>query len=656
MCPQEFCLFNSSGEVFDLVAGSTPPQSSRISSEPLRICMCNNDTPNCANSQISVQAYPGVVLEIQVIAFGQKNGTTAGVIQAHLLQNTIQFQDLEYTQRTNNTCTNLRYTFRTSTENAKEDITLFAEGPCQSEGRSLIVKVDILPCPPGFQHSDLICVCDQRLNDFTRVCNIDNQTILHPRGAVFWIGYDRDSQELILHPQCPFDYCAADEQYVTVNDSDIQCNYNRTGKACGGCSVTTSLVLGSSRCLQCSNSYLALIIAFALAGVALVLFLFILKLTVAVGTVNGLIFYANLVQVNSSIFYPPGTTNILTVFIAWINLDLGIETCFYSGMDAYAKTWLQFVFPVYVWVLVGLIILISHFSQRITKLLGSNPIAVLATLFLLSYAKVLRTVIAAFSVTYLRYPNDTNVAVWSLDGNIDYLTGKHIPLFLIALLALLLLFLPYTLFLFLAQWIQTLQGKLEWRVFSWLSKPSVKAFLDTYYAPYASEHRYWTGLLLLVRCVLFVVFGTATDNSTSLLAICTVITALITLFALLKGEIYKNWYLGALEMSFLLNLVVLAAATYHVRVTGGDQAGATFTLLSVAFITFVGCVVFHIYLQVRKTDMWKKMAKESFELKDSLPLGYSNQNAKIEEKMSHDSKARVTKSIVELREPLLEDS
>ena len=37
-----------------------------------------------------------------------------------------------------------------------------------------------------------------------------------------------------------------------------------------------------------------------------------------------------------------------SVFLALLNLDFGIETCFYNGMDAYGKTWLQFVIPVYI--------------------------------------------------------------------------------------------------------------------------------------------------------------------------------------------------------------------------------------------------------------------------------------------------------------------
>ena len=103
-----------------------------------------------------------------------------------------------------------------------------------------------------------------------------------------------------------------------------------------------------------------------------------------------MIFYANVKAVNRSTFFPSEGDNILTIFIAWLNLDLGIETCFYDGMDTYGQVWLQFVFPVYVWTLVGLIILASHVSQRLAKLFGINPISVLTTLFLLSYAKMLR--------------------------------------------------------------------------------------------------------------------------------------------------------------------------------------------------------------------------------------------------------------------------
>ena len=88
-----------------------------------------------------------------------------------------------------------------------------------------------------------------------------------------------------------------------------------------------------------------LLIYFALMGASLVFLLLVCKLTVATGTLSGLIFYANIVGFNRIIFLPVKSTDALSVFIAWLNLDFGIETCFYDGLDAFSKTWLQFVFP-----------------------------------------------------------------------------------------------------------------------------------------------------------------------------------------------------------------------------------------------------------------------------------------------------------------------
>jgi len=71
---------------------------------------------------------------------------------------------------------------------------------------------------------------------------------------------------------------------------------------------------------------LSLLLPLAIAGLALVFVLMLLNLTVSIGSINGLIFYANIVRANHAVFFPPGDTSFFTVFIAWLNLDLGIET------------------------------------------------------------------------------------------------------------------------------------------------------------------------------------------------------------------------------------------------------------------------------------------------------------------------------------------
>ena len=86
----------------------------------------------------------------------------------------------------------------------------------------------------------------------------------------------------------------------------------------------------------------------------------------------------------------------------------------------------------------------------------------------------------------------------------------------------------------------------------------LKPLFDAYTGPYKDKHHYWTGLLLLVRIGLFIIFSTNTsgDPAINLLAI---VIAVICLFVYLTmfGGVYKIWLLNLLEYSSLLNLVIL---------------------------------------------------------------------------------------------------
>ena len=88
----------------------------------------------------------------------------------------------------------------------------------------------------------------------------------------------------------------------------------------------------------------------------LLIAMIVLNLTVTVGTINGLIFYANIVKLYESSFFPNGPIYVLSQFISWLNLDFDIEMCFYNGMDSYGKVLLQYVFPLYIWCLIAFII------------------------------------------------------------------------------------------------------------------------------------------------------------------------------------------------------------------------------------------------------------------------------------------------------------
>ena len=476
----------------------------------------------------------------------------------------------------------------------------------------IIVHVD--QCPLGFQLDNKKCGCDKRLlNTTMRIeCSIDKELLI--LNGIGWLSYEGGL--LRTHSDCPLDYCFRNLKYISVLEPDSQCANNHGGILCGGCVANHSVVLGSWKCMECSHSprynFVWLTVVMAIAGVILVVFLSVFKITVSSGTINGLIFYANvlsfggLLDTSSCSLHP-----ILHVFISWINLDLGIEVCFYSGMDVYQKTWLQFVFPIYIWFLVVGIIVVCHYSSTVMKIMGMRNIEVLATLFLLSYAKLLKTIVTVFSVTSIMVASASNRSdqlhlhqVWVYDGRIDYLGSKHLPLFVVAVLFLFLLFLPYTLFLLFGQWLQHVPRK---RGIKWMHSTFISTILDAYHAPYTKHHRYWTGLGLLIRCCLFTIFGTSYSIRTNLTSIAIAVVILLAIRLASTSQLYNKKMVGLLELFYLCNLVILAVVLLC-KLTLCTVITVSASLL---FIVFVCTLLFHLYQEIEKSSIKCKNIKYS---------------------------------------------
>ncbi len=68
-----------------------------------------------------------------------------------------------------------------------------------------------------------------------------------------------------------------------------------------------------------------------------------------------------------------------------------------------------------------------------------------------------------------------------------------------------------------------------------------------------------------------------------------------------------------LDSFFLLNITFLVAATFYVNFEyhTGSQTAATSTLVTSSLVIFIGIVLYHIYLQVRKTAAWEKITKRN---------------------------------------------
>ena len=590
---------------FDIIfTGQNNSQdTTAISSDPRSICFCINNRPECDTRVIHTAILPGASFNISAVVVGQKKGTVPADVHAWFLgSSNATFDELQYSQAVGNSCTILTYTIFSS--QSSEAVNLTIEQLQLTTKHTLIpyppsVVIKLLPCPTGFalSQSPVKCGCLHQLSKRV-TCDITTQTIIRPPSI--WIGY-LPSSGVIIHNNCPFDYCKHETIALQLNDADVQCAFSRSGILCGACPPGLSLALGSSRCLECSNRYVALLIAFIVAGFALVFLISAWDLTVAEGTLNGLIFYANILHTNRAIFFPGGESNILTVFIAWINLDLGIETCFYDGMDTYAKAWLQFVFPVYIWLIVGIMIITSEYSITAARLFRRNAVKVLATIILLSFAKLQRTIIIGLSFTYLEYLDKQDEAVWLYDGNVKYLHGKSIPLFIASVVALVVFVAPYTIIILLTQ---CLQRKTDYAVLAWVRR--LKPFFDAYTGPYKDKYRFWTGLLLLARTILFLIFALNVLEPT--LNLLTIIIGSVCFLAL-SPDVYKKRTLTLLERSFFVNLSVTSAATLYSMFTEGYMSVIANISIGIAFTTFIGIFVYHSWKCVTTTKPWKGLTE-----------------------------------------------
>ena len=491
-----------------------------------------------------------------------------------------------------------------------ELLTIYPDKSCRDLGlAAALVNVTFLQCPRGFAISGDQCVCEERLQKYADqtecVIGDDDNYITKKPGSRFWIGYSNDSalgEGLILYRSCPADYCKTNGVNISFNDLDIQCAYNHIGLLCGSCAENHSLTFGNSRCRKCPNMFLLLLLAFAGAGIFLVAFLSILRLTVATGMINSIILYANIVQANKLLFFS-NTNNILTVFIAWMNLDLGIVTCFYDGMDAYAQTWLQFAFPLYMWFLITLIIITSRYSTLVTKLIGSNPIAVLATLLLMSYTKILKNIIEIYLSVHLDYQN-TKVTVWFKDATVPFLKSRHLVLAVLTSVFTAFLFFPYTFLLLLGYKMYGYSGVNFIRRLIMKVKP----LLDSFYAPHENHTRFWPGLLLLVRCGLYIVFSLdfIHRSSYSLLAIIVTLSFLIVvawLLAWCSVKIYESFFVNIIEALVFLNLIVLSA----IKSSNIDSIELTFSFVGMVFTVMIGVLFYQLYfLYISKSRLWLK--------------------------------------------------
>ena len=544
-----------------------------------------------------------------------------------------------------------------------------------------LIEVQLLPCEPGFtlmnssSTGGMECGCSPFLISHGVVCDPSDGTVTRNKNN--WIGVYNNTDPA-LASTCPLDYCNNDIRKLLLTRPGFLCNGGRTGIICGQCLGNQSVIFGSSECWVCSNMWLITLVMFAVLGVLLVAALFFLNLSVTQGTLYGLIFYANIVQVNTSIFFSQSNLRPLQVIVSFVNLDIGLPLCFYDGMDDADKAGLQFVFPAYLLILTMTVIVLCHYClqrsptsssrscfHRLPIIIGERAVGVLSTLIYLSYSKLLRTVIDIFTLSTVYLPTG-DMYVWFYDGNVEYLHGKHIALFVAAMVTCTLFLLPYTFALTLIPIIERYSE--HNRLFNYLHKKTnqIKPMIDAHYAPYKGEWRWWLGARLWLLVVMYILNPVLSSDKPSLLL--SIQATMVILFTVVQARMdpfgqplqttdknrsinFYNQLYNCLDLFYLLNYTALALSMSYILDQSSDEnkwtAVPVGVLVGLYVVVSMATVLYHLAVFILKAC---KMCRQKFERNGKLQVP-------IEQHDVSSTKTVSTKTapsfIFDLREPLL---
>ena len=190
----------------------------------------------------------------------------------------------------------------------------------------------------------------------------------------------------------------------------------------------------------------------------------------------------------------------------------------------------------------------------------------------------------------------------------QYLREKHIALAVAAFL-IVLVGVPYTLLLFILQWLIRSPNN---RLFRWTKDTRLNAIVTTYNAPYNYKHRYWTGLLLLVRVILYITAALFQSSNPQIPLLVTnmLIGSLIFLKGIIGMRLYNVLVIDIMETMTLLNILFFSALSlYNFKVDDKKQMVSAYTSTFISFFMLVGGVIYIMWLcSLRELKLkWKNM-------------------------------------------------
>ena len=130
----------------------------------------------------------------------------------------------------------------------------------------------------------------------------------------------------------------------------------------------------------------------------------------------------------------------------------------------------------------------------------------------------------------------------------------------------------------------------------------LKPWYDAYGGPYKDEYRSWTGVLMVVRCLL--ALFTAFENNpihtiSALVWVCLFLNSLVSV-----TMAYKNFILNALEVIYLTCLLLIG----HFMTHPDEESDEANVVLGIVFSSLLFITSYHIYHFFKERALFQRLA------------------------------------------------
>ena len=149
--------------------------------------------------------------------------------------------------------------------------------------------------------------------------------------------------------------------------------------------------------------------------------------------------------------------------------------------------------------------------------------------------------------------------------------------------------------------------------FKWVRYHRLYLFIEPYHTPYTYKHRYWTGLLLLVRVILYIATALNVSGApgVNLLVTGVVVLSLLLLKERLYGPIYRELSVDFLEATCYINIIVFSFASFYTLEAKIDQTVVAYISGTIIVALFLAILACHIFIETCfKTNLWNKLKQK----------------------------------------------